>query len=226
MKSLRETVRDTLKKYGDEAPARFGVNPKTLKRYIKTGHYPLSLIQKIEADAMVNGDPRMIVGDMMAAVPDEMPPAPEPAPPPPPPLEPEGVMTIFEHGITKRLAAAEKYLQGTVDFYLRQFDTRLKQLEQTYQMLRVEQMRQAGVGGSLARPAQGAPIVQTYTTNPVGGNSLDTGIAPTKEMVDAQAGMTYIGGVPVPNAQIAGPAVPIPNQPSFGFGWNQPRPPR
>jgi hypothetical protein len=35
--------------------------------------------------------------------------------------------------------------------------------------------------------------------------------------------MMTLEGVPIPNAQVAGPAVPLANQRAFGFEWNTPR---
>lgn len=203
MIALNKKIKDTLKKYGDEAPARFGVNPTTLKRYMKRGHYPPALIEKIVADYDLE------TGGGQA---EETEPAPQIVRPTHPAAQ------------GARLDQISDYLQKTVDFYLKQFNDRIGKLEFAVQSLQVNQLRLAGVP-SLARPDQGVPAEQVFTTSPFGhiGHPLDTGIAPTREQVEAQADMVIIEGVPVPGAQLARPATPHPSPP-FGFGWNTPRP--
>lgn len=215
MSELNKLVKATLKRYGDDAPAHFGIKKTTLDGYMKRGKYPLALIEKIlyeQKDA--------------PAPPVEEPP-PQPAPPQP---MPQPRPTPTPQG--DRVEQIVKYIQGTVDIYIRQFSQRIGNLEKQYEAMRQAQLRQAGMP-NLARPDQGVPVEQVFTTNPhaaIGvnppplGNALDTGIAPTKDQVDAQANMTIIEGVPIPGGQLARPADYIPNQPSFGFGWNIPRP--
>lgn len=215
MNELNKLVRATLKKYGEGAGEHFGVKQSTLDSYIRKGRYPCLLIEKILAEQMSSGAGAMDsvhnTAEPTTGAPSEVGTraAPEAIP-----ATPNG----------ERLRVIENYLQDTVDFYLRQFNDRITKVEQTVELLRVEHLRQAGMP-SLARPAQGVPVEQVFTTNPQRAlNPLDSGIAPTKEMVDAQANITTVEGVPIPNATVAAPAAPIPNAPPFGYGWNQPRP--
>jgi hypothetical protein len=219
MSDLNKLVRATLKRYGEQAPERFGVKKVTLDGYVKRGKFPLKLIEAILHDNPVGV---------------EAPPQPAPPPPPPPTqAAPPQQPATFTSGssfppvgeqsvISGRVDQIVKYIQGTVDFYIKQFSERITLLEKEIGVVRANQMRAAIGVASLARPDQYAPVDQTFTTNPL-GNSLDTGVAPTKEQVDAQANMAIIEGVPVPGAQLARPAEFLVNQPSFGFGWNQPR---
>jgi hypothetical protein len=163
----------------------------------------------------------------------------QPAAPPPVWSQPEQSPVALELRILQqRLDAVVKYIQSTVDFYIKQFSARIMVLEKTCAQLGAFQLRTAGIA-NLSRPDEGVPVDQIFTTNPnagaplgqgpyptLRGNALDTGIAPTKAMVDAQANMTILEGVPVPGAQVAHPAYHDPNAPAYGFGWNQPRPPR
>lgn len=200
-------IKAILKRYGDEAAEHFGVAKGTLANYMRTGRYPLKLVEKILAEQSPSG-----------AVPSQSGPVEKPLAGAP---LANGGRAAPEATLESRVELIEEYLQKTVDFYLRQFAEHLAKLDMMVSSLHVEHLRHTGLP-SLARPDQGLPAEQTFTTNPR-GNALDTGIAPTKEMVDAQARMMTVEGVPVPNAQVAGPAVQLPNQPAFGFGWNLPR---
>jgi hypothetical protein len=206
MSDLKNIVRTALKQYGDGAAEHFGVAEGTLKGYIKKGKYPLKLVEQILSEQKEN-----VALD-------------EQKPEPVAPMEKFMEAQWRESDTTKRLEEVVRYIQGTVDFYIKQFAERIAALEASY-------MRHAGLS-SLARPDQGVPVDQTYTTNPntgvtsMGRHPLDTGIAPTKAQVDAQANMAIIEGVPVPGTQLAGPAKYNPDAPAFGFGWNTPRPPR
>lgn len=216
MSDLNKLVRATLKRYGDQAPERFGVKKGTLDGYLKRGKFPLKFVE-----AILHDNP---VGETTA------PPQPEPQPQPPPPPEQPSTFTsvssfppVGEQAvISGRVEEIVKYIQGTVDVYIKQFNYRIGLIEKEIGVVRANQMRAAIGVASLARPDQYAPVDQTFTTNPL-GNALDTGVAPTKEQVDAQANMAIIEGVPVPGAQLARPAEFLPMQPSFGFGWNRPR---
>jgi hypothetical protein len=115
------------------------------------------------------------------------------------------------------------YLQRTVDFYIKQFASRVALLERTVAALSAQQLRLSGVA-SQTRPDAGVPVDQVYTTSPSGA-PFDTGRAPTKEQVDAQASMPIIEGVPIPGARPAAPAYGDSSAPPFGYGWNKPRPP-
>jgi hypothetical protein len=223
----KKLVRDALKKWGDDAPAHFGIQKGRLEGYIKRGNYPPSLMGQIIAE---EGLPR--------AAEEQPTPQPEPQPPPPPPMYPptgqyewpvEPVAPpVPPQGVQYELMATNKrvgdivsYIQNTIDLYIKQFAARIAMLERQFSAVRTEQLRAAGA--VRARPDQGVPVDQVFTTSPL-GNALDTGIAPTREQVEAQANMTIIEGVPVPGGQLARPAEFIPNQPSFGFNWNIPRP--
>lgn len=250
---LNKQARALIKQYGDEAPAHFGVKKATLEGYIKRGKYPFSFIEKIlreltqeappdQFDPEPTGYPTPTAPQGYDVPPeppqpetafgstvwDGRPTAPMPAPPPQPRTKP----------VEARVEEVVQYIQGTVDHFLNQFADRISNLERAVSNMRQAQMRQAqinaGLPGSLARPDQGVPVQQVFTTNPnphVGmgtplgmGNALDSGIAPTKAMVDAQANDVVIEGVHMRGAELAGPATFMPNQPAFGFGWNQPRP--
>jgi|SRR5215831_2960215 len=247
--NLNKIVKATIKSHGENAPTHFGFKKATLDGYMRTGKWPLKLINQILTEQMG------AVGAMEAEQPPLAPsehlfPDAQPAPIGPafmqesvqPPLPPEPPPTVLELGLVQqRLNEVAKYIQGTIDFYIRQYGSRITMLEKQYQMLSQAAMRSAGLGNvSLARPDTGVPVDQWFTTNPNAGaplgagpyaqprmgNALDTGIAPTREMVEAQANMTTLEGVPVPNAQQAHPAFYDPNAKPFGFGWNVPRPPR
>jgi hypothetical protein len=226
---LTKRVREVIKAYGDDAPAHFGIKKGTLDGYVKRGKYPLALIGKILAEEQQ----------------DKPEPQPEPEPPPPPrQMHPYPQGTVYNSGkeapapwpidvsaaTARRVEEIVRYIQGTVDVYIKQFNHRIDLLEKHVAFLRANQMRAAVGSGSLTRPDETVPVEQVFTTNPNTGfggpigNALDTGIAPTKEMVDAQANMTIIEGVPVRGAQLARPAQYIPEQPSFGYNWNVPRP--
>lgn len=211
MISVTKIVKQTLKKYGKDAAGHFGLSEGTLKSYTKRGRYPLALVDKIMAEVMSSGagtiDSDHHTAEPTTGAPSEV-----------------GTRAAPEATSASRLAVIEDYLQRTVDFYLRQFNDRITAVEQKVELLRVEHLRQAGMP-SLARPAQGVPAEQTFTTRPENAGVPGLGVAPTKEMVDAQANMTIIEGVPVRGAQLAGPAEPA-NSPPFGYGWNQPRPPK
>jgi len=224
---LKTLVKATLKRHGQNAAAHFGVAEGTLAHYKRTGKYPLSFVEKILAEQTEEPKPD-----------GPMPPPPPEGPVPTAAVAPQPVATPVETesaAVTRRMDDVVKYLQGTVDFYIKQFGARIFVLEKAVAQLSAGQLRAAGMP-NLLRPDEGVPIDQTFTTNPAAGlgqgphpqigNSLDTGIAPTKEMVDAQAHMTIIEGVPVPNAKVAGPAGYDPNVPAYGYGWNTPRPPR
>jgi hypothetical protein len=222
MNDLNKIVKAALKSYGDNAAAHFGIKEGTLKSYIKRGKYPLSLIEKILADTG-----QIEMGPAMQGQPVGVEREPEPQ------LSTAAVINKIVNpdpdlaSVNTRVQDVIQYLQSTVDFYIKQFASRIGLLERTVAALSAQQLRLAGMA-SQTRPAAGVPVDQVFTTNPtVGiGNALDTGVAPTKEQVEAQANMTIIEGVPVPNAQLAHPAEYDPNAPAFGYGWNQPRPPR
>jgi hypothetical protein len=229
MSDLKTLIKATLKKYGKDAAKHFGMSESTLAKCKLSGRYPTKFIDQILAEGMP------MVADHAVPPVEDPPPSPEPVPPPPPTVTSTTTAMPSLHqfarpDLDKRLDDVVKYIQQTVDFYIKQFAARITVLERTCAALSSVKLRSEGV--SLARPDQGVPVEQTFTTNPnpqffpPRGNSLDTGIAPTKEMVDAQANMTIIEGVPVPGAELARPAEYIPDQPSFGFGWNQPRPQR
>jgi hypothetical protein len=224
---LTKHVRDTLKAYGDQAPAHFGVKKATLDGYIKRGKYPLSLISKIigEQQAMADAPP-----EVGPPPPPEPRPQPRPATRPTPPPQPE----TWDAGqaltaTNQRVQQIVDYIQQTVDVYIKQFSSRIDLLEKHLAFVRANQMRAAVGAASLTRPDQMAPVDQVFTTNPntgVGGpigNNWDTGVGPTKEAVDAQASVPIIEGVQVRGAELARPATFFPEQPAFGFGWNIPR---
>jgi hypothetical protein len=237
---LTTHVRKTLKAYGDEAAAHFGVKKATLDNYIKRGRYPLSLIGKILREQGQD------------APSEQAEPRPEPQPPPPPETQPYPQDILYNSGYgldpkqpyvppleaeltatAVRVQQIVDYIQHTIDVYIKQFASRIDLLEKHVAFLRANQMRAAVGAASLTRPDAMAPVEQVFTTNPNAGlaghplgNSWDTGVAPTKEMVDAQANRPVIEGIEVRGAELARPATYIPEQPSFGYGWNQPRPPR
>lgn len=233
--NLNKRVKDTLKKYGEGAAAHFGVSEGTLKGYIRKGKYPLKFINQILAE----GEP-MIAGqdapEVVSGVPEQYR---QTTPSMPTADVVNSIVNPNQGSIPVRMeqtfataARVEqivKYLQTTVDFYIRQFAGRIENVERACAALSAAYLRASGAP-SLARPAEGVPVDQIYTTNPnvgvqpFGGNALISGVAPTKEQVDAQANITTIGGVPIPNAQVAHPAVQDPNALPFGFGWNAPRP--
>jgi hypothetical protein len=219
---LQKIIKSTLKGYGENAAEHFGVRKGTLDGYMRSGRYPLKLIEKILADASRN---------YLETGPAEQVQMHDPVPPPTPRLaEMQAANTICDpafESIQTRVEQIIKYIQGTVDFYIRQYAERLNLLERAVAALSAGQLRQAG-SPSLVRPEEGVPVDQIYTTNPnaglgLGRHPLDTGLAPTKEQVDAQANMAIIEGVPVPGARLAGPAVYNPDAPPFGFDWNKPR---
>jgi len=229
--NLNTLVKNTLKGYGDGAGAHFGIKDATLKRYMKTGKYPPNLIEKILAEQKEPGSFNVDFNQPQPTQPP--PPADEPLEPMAPSYDPRrnfpAAVAVDVAGLERRVGEIVKYLQTTVDFYIKQFNTRIGIAERGIIALSNAQLRATGMP-NLARPDQNVPVDQTFTTNPNPqfgiGNAFDTGVAPTKAMVDAQANMTTLEGVPVPNAMIAHPAEYIPDQPPFGFGWNQPRPPR
>ena len=225
--NLNKRVKDTLRKYGEGAAAHFGVSEGTLKGYIRKGKYPLKFISQIlaEGEPMIAGEDAapevmsqlsMPTADLVNSI-----------------VNPnQGNIPVRMEQTFATAARVEqivKYLQTTVDFYIRQFAGRIENVERACAALSAAYLRASGAP-SLARPAEGVPVDQIYTTNPnvgvqpFGGNALISGVAPTKEQVDAQANITTIGGVPIPNAQKAHPAVQDPNALPFGFGWNAPRP--
>jgi hypothetical protein len=240
MRKLQDIVKATIKAYGDDAPAHFGIAKGRLDGYLKRGKYPLALIDKILSEQQENAPmemPEPQPEPQTQPYPQDLPPpvasagtfynsgfGVDPYPPrQPPPIEAEVAATAV------RVEQIVKYIQGTVDVYLKQFNQRIGNLEKQFYAMRNAQLRMAGVP-NLARPDQNAPVEQVFTTNPNAGlrgpigNAFDTGIAPTKDMVDAQAGMTIIEGVPVPGGELARPADYIPDQPAFGYNWNVPRP--
>lgn len=220
MKTHKQRVKDLLKSYGDQAGEHFGISQTALNGYIKRGKYPVELMAKVFAEL----GPEQPENDVSPS-PIQM-----PVPPQLPREEPRIVAPSHPAAIGARVDTVEQYLQQTVDFYLRQFGDRLAKIENAVNTLHRAQMKHMGVP-SLARPDAGVPVEQVFTTNPnphtqLQGNSLDTGIAPTREMVDAQANDVIIEGVHMRGAELARPAMPVPAVPPFGFGWNQPRPPR
>jgi hypothetical protein len=250
-------VRKTLKDYGDQAAAHFGVKQATLDGYIKRGKYPLSFIGKILADqpdAPVEQPegpqpppqdlppPAAYAGDLYNSGfgVDPNPPRPEPQPrpqpqpaprPTPPPQESFWDAGAALTATNERVQQIVDYIQGTIDLYIKQFSSRIDLLEKHMAFVRANQMRAAVGSASLTRPDAMAPVEQVFTTNPnaavagyPSGNNWDTGVAPTKAMVDAQAAVPVMEGVvPMRGAELARPATFIPDQPSFGYGWNIPR---
>jgi len=227
MIDLNTIVKKTLKKYGDKAAEHFGVSAGTLKSYTKRGHFPLKFVDKVIADpvaqqiAMAGATAPPDAPETVSGIPEAY-------------RQPQPEMTTTVAApMDQRMYQVEDYLRNTVDFYIRQYANRIAVLEAQVQQLQGYvghlsrgHLRDAGVGGSLVDPSRGSIAGPMFTTNPNGGMApLDSGIAPTKAMVDAQAGMTFIGGVHVPNARPAGPAEAVP-QAAFGFGWNQPKPSR
>jgi hypothetical protein len=241
-------VRTALKSEG--ASARYGITESRLKRYMKTGKYPLKLIQQVltEQGTQPPEPPKP------TEIP--LPPKPEPIPEPEPEPVAAGGGGVFGGALNTEMHTDDvirrmldphadnikylldrerevtQYLQRTVDFYIKQYASRISLLERTVAALSQQQLRLSGIA-SQTRPDAGVPVDQVYTTSPYPtqnpnpqGNSLVTGVAPTKEAVDAQAHMTTIEGVPVPGARLASPAYGDANAPSFGQGWNTPRPPR
>lgn len=239
MSPTRETVKRVLKFYGADAAAQFGVNPKTFAGYLKRGKFPLDLVDKIVSDpaatatatatATETQGPGEYLGGMNTTF------ATDPNIPVPTPnsvaelANTDAQRFEAQRSLFERVAEIERYVQGTVDFYLRQFGERLARIEHAIGQLQVDHLRHVGMP-SLSRPDQGVAPDQVFTTNPntgvAFGNALDTGVAPSKAQVDAQAGVYTQFGVQLPGSQVAGPAMPLPNQPSFGFGWNKPRPSR
>lgn len=252
--TLKTLVRRTLKELGDEAPARLGIKKATLDGYIKRGKYSLDFIEKIlkaqppeqeqgypepTPEQPVQGyeDPRHppdYVPAPSLVSPNFVPPPPQPVWPQP---QPQPVPQPTQP-VEAQVNEIVRYIQGTVDHFLNQFADRISNLERAVSAIRQAHLRdvqmRAGLASSLARPDQGVPVEQVFTTNPSGimgtplgmGNALDTGRAPTKEAVDAQANDVIIEGVHMRGAELARPATFIPNQPAFGYGWNRPRPPR
>jgi len=220
---LTKHIRQVLKGYGDQAGEQFGVNQGRLNGYIKRGHYPLPLVGRIL-------DKHPFLAGMNPEAPSQMPQRqpPRPAQPPQQPNHQQATPPPTQGAsIDKRVFYVENYITTTVDFYLRQYASRLDMLEKTIDAMRARQLRAAGMSlSSLARPDAGVPADQTFTTNPYSGMApVDSGFAPTKAQVDAQAGVYSDHGVFMPQAQLAGPAQPM-EQPPFGFGWNTPRPSR
>lgn len=220
MKTPNQRVKETLKRYGDQAGEHFGVKQATLNGYIKRGKYPVDLVVKVLAEI---GPEQQTVTDPFLG--DGLQPL------PPPREEPRIVGPKHPAALDARMEMVEQYMQQTVDFYLRQFGDRLGRLEQAVNMLHREQMKHMGVP-TLARPDAGVPVEQVFTTNPNApyvhplGHPATSGVAPTREMVDAQANDVIIEGVHMRGAELARPAMAVPQVPPFGFGWNQPRPPR
>jgi len=199
------------------AAEHFGLRQSTLDTYIKRGKYPLTLIQRVLDEQKEGAFPPEAV-PMPPDAPEVVSGVPEVMRKPQPQPQPHGTGVPL---VEKRVEDIVKYLQTTVDFYIKQFAARITNIERTCAALSAAHLRASGAP-SLTRPDQNVPVEQTFTTNPL-GNSLDTGVAPTKAMVDAQANMTTLEGVPIPGAQVAHPAEFIPDLPSYGFGWNKPR---
>jgi hypothetical protein len=233
MNDSKTRVKAILKRHGANAAAHFGTTEGRLKRYLSTGKWPLDFVDRVLAEENEAG-------------------------PQPPQSEPEplaagsggvlgGALNTEDDAIRRMLdpngealrylQSRERemttYLQQTVDFYIKQFSSRLGLLERTVAALSAQQLRLAGMA-SQTRPDAGVPVDQVYTTNPYPTqnppnqpplNALVSGVAPTKEAVDAQASMPIIEGVPIPGARPASPAYGDANSPPFGYGWNKPRPP-
>lgn len=226
---LTKTVKATIKAWGDKASEHFGIKQGFLDGYVKRGKYPLKLIQQILAEQQQTIPVEEPMPQFSTMGQERLPETNIPVMPMPERPVPE--VAYYD----PRVGEIVKYIQGTLDFYVKQHSARIDQLEKMVQLLRVELLRRAGMpNASLARPDQGVAVDQVFTTNPnagvqpFGGGGmapLDSGFAPTKAEVDAQMFMpTVEGGMNVlGRGDVAHPAYQIPNQPAFGFGWNEPR---
>src|SRR5215475_8530392 len=129
MSDLKALVRSTLKRYGKDAATHFGVAEGTLKSYQKTGKFPLAFVEKVLSEA---AGPAGI--DTGPAVQQQIPepeqfPDPLPMGAPTPNHQPRVVPPAPQ--VDRRLEEVTQYLQTTVDFYLKQFNSRIQLLERT-----------------------------------------------------------------------------------------------